>query len=89
VFLLAEHNLLYLSEVMKEVNDQFHSLATLPPERASQGPTYPLSSSLGGPHSRSGNLGEQKYLALRGIEPRFLSCPARSLVTVPTELHWP
>jgi len=36
--------MLYLSEVIKEVNDQFHSLATLPPEKAAQGPTYPTRS---------------------------------------------
>ena len=89
VFLLAKYNLLYLSVVSEEVSDQFRSLATLPPEKAAQRPTYPLSSSLSGPHSRSGRLGDEKqHLALRGIEPRFPSCPARSLVSVPTELHW-
>jgi hypothetical protein len=61
--------LLHHSEVIKEASDHFHSLATLPPEKAVQGPTYPLSSILGGPHSRSRHLGEQKkkHLAQRGF----------------------
>jgi hypothetical protein len=32
-------------------------------------PRYPLNRRLGGPHSRSGSCGEEKELAVPGIEP--------------------
>jgi hypothetical protein len=39
-----------------------------------------------GPRSRSGCYEEKELLLLRGIEPTFLGCPARSAVIKPTEL---
>jgi hypothetical protein len=42
---------------------------------------------MGGAQSQSGPYEEQKnLLSLPGIERQFLSRPARSLVTIPTEL---
>lgn len=38
------------------------------------------------PQSRSERFGEEKGLHLPRIEPHFLSCPARSVVTVLTDL---
>ena len=44
---------------------------------------HPLNSTLGGPQSLSGRFAEEKYLLpLSGIEPRFIHCPACSLVTI-------
>ena len=42
---------------------------------------------LGGPHRRSGRHREYKdMLSLPTFEPRFLCCPASSLVVIPTEI---
>jgi hypothetical protein len=48
---------------------------------------YGLCRRLGGPQSRSGPYGEEKNIPPLGeIEHRLVSCPARSLVAIPTEL---
>lgn len=45
---------------------------------------YPVIIQPCGPHSQSGPFAERKYLlSLPRIKPRFLVCPARSLVTCP------
>jgi hypothetical protein len=50
-------------------------------------PQYPLYRRLGRPQSRSvPNREEKNFLPLPGIEPRFLGCPSRTLVDIPTEL---
>ena len=47
----------------------------------------PVSRKLGGPQGQSGRFGHGKsLLPLPGMEPRFVVCPARSLVIVPTAL---
>jgi hypothetical protein len=48
-----------------EVNGQRHAPATLPPRKC---PWYTSDRRLGGPQSRSGRCGEEKNLALLGIE---------------------
>jgi hypothetical protein len=48
-----------------EVSDQLHASAALPPEKL---PWYPLNRRLGGLQSRSGRCGEERNLALPGIE---------------------
>jgi len=51
---------------------------------------YPLNRRLGSPRSRCGRFGDNTNLLLpRGIEPRFLRLPARSLVTTRTTLFRP
>jgi hypothetical protein len=51
---------------------------------------YPLDKRLGGPQSKSGQYREEKHLVpLLGIEPPFLSLPARDLVAIPTEPSLP
>jgi hypothetical protein len=48
---------------------------------------YPSYGRMGGPQSLSRCTGEKNdVLPPLGIEPRFLSCPARGLVTIVTEL---
>jgi hypothetical protein len=50
-------------------------------------PRYVLNSKVGGSQSRSAQLETDKcLLPLPGLEPRFLSCPVRILITTPTEL---
>jgi hypothetical protein len=54
---------------------------TRSPYRREYCPRHPVDRRLGGPNSRSGCCGEEKNLvSLFGIKPRFLECPARSLV---------
>jgi hypothetical protein len=46
-------------------------------------PPYPLNRRLGGPQSRSARFGEVKnVLSFLGIEPRYLECPAGSLMNL-------
>jgi hypothetical protein len=50
-----------------EVSGQLHAPAALPWGKS---PRYPLDRRLGGPQRGSGRCGEEKNLALPGIEPR-------------------
>jgi hypothetical protein len=67
-----------------EVSGQLHTLATLPPD------------SLTATHWIGGWVGprlgldavEKTFIPLPQIEPRFLSCPVRSIVIIPTDLSW-
>jgi hypothetical protein len=61
------------------------SFTTLPRYPRGRGPRYPLDRRLGEPQSRSGRCGEEKNLALPGIEP-----VARRYTdwAIPTAEHW-
>jgi hypothetical protein len=68
-----------------EVSGQFHALAALPPEKE---PRYLLDRRLCRPQSRSGRGDEEKiFQPPTRIEPRTSDRPARSSVTIPTELR--
>jgi hypothetical protein len=49
-------------------------------------PPVPNNGRQRGPQSRSGRFGEEENLLMLGIEPLFLDCPTRILVTIPAEL---
>jgi hypothetical protein len=67
-----------------EVRGQFHDPPALP---QGKDPLMLLNRRLNGPHSRSGHFRPEKNpLPSQGIEERFVSLPARSLVRIPTEL---
>jgi hypothetical protein len=52
-------------------------------------PQYPLDRRLGEPQSRCAGLGRRdKSLPLQVIKTWFFGRPARSLITIPTELSW-
>jgi len=68
-----------------EVSGRFHTKVVC---HRGKTPQYPTSKRLGGPHTQYGHFGEEKSrLLLLRNEPRFIRCPACSLVTLLTALH--
>ena len=70
-----------------KMSGQVYSPAVLHPWQAPGVTRYcPLNRRLGGPQCQSGCFGDEKHpLPLPGIEPHFVGCPTRSLVTTPKE----
>jgi hypothetical protein len=65
-----------------------HNIGTNGASGQLHAPSALLCRKAGGPQSRSIRFGEEMYfLPLPGIEPRFIGCHARSVVTILTELH--
>jgi hypothetical protein len=66
-----------------EVSGQLHAPTTLPPGKS---PWYALDRKLGGPQSKSGHSGEEKYSQpLPGLEPPIIHPVAQRYTT---ELSW-
>jgi hypothetical protein len=67
-----------------EASGPLHAVAALAPGKIITVPTECEAEWASG---RSGRIGvDTDVLPVTGIEPRFLGCPARSLVTIPKDL---
>lgn len=74
----------FVTLVLDQGSDQVHAAAVLPTEGTASSKS--LNKRLAGLYRRSRLFGEDILLPLQRIEPRFVGCLARGLVTVPTEL---